>query len=140
LPGWEVDKLRNEMFTDGFGFVVDYLAEILRELRKEDRTNDYENHFELSNSITTRDKTAIIKTYAGLCKIIFPDEKSSLEELKKLFEFAIENRRRVKLQLQKMDETFEDVDFSYKVLGDSAFKEVVTLEEVQYLGKENIFV
>ena len=34
LPGWEVDKLRNEMFTDGYGFVVDYLAEILRELRK----------------------------------------------------------------------------------------------------------
>lgn len=140
LPGWEVDKLRNEMFTDGFGFVVDYLAEILRELRKEDRTNDYENHFELSNSITTRDKTAILKTYAGLCKIIFPDGKASLEELKELFEFAIENRRRVKLQLQKMDETFEDVDFSYKVLGDNAFKEVVTLEEVLYLGKENIFV
>lgn len=140
LPGWEVEKLRNEMFTDGYGFVVDYLAEILRELRKEDWTNDYLKHFELSNSITTRDKTSVVKTYAGLCKIIFPDKSASVGELKELFEFAIESRRRVKLQLQKMDETFEEVDFSYKVIGGEKPKEIVTLEEIQYLGKKNIFV
>lgn len=140
LPGWEVEKLRNEMFTDGYGFVVDYLAEILRELRKEDWTNDYLKHFELSNSITTRDKTSVVKTYAGLCKIIFPDKSASVGELKELFEFAIESRRRVKLQLQKMDETFEEVDFSYKVIGGVKPKEIVTLEEIQYLGKKNIFV
>ena len=140
LPGWEVDKLRNEMFSNGYGFVVDYLAEILRELRKEDWTNDYQTHFELSETITTRDKTGILKTYAGLCKIIFPDKNATVEELKELFEFAIESRRRVKLQLQKMDETFEEVDFSYNVVGESKSKEVVTLEEIQYLGKGNIFV
>ena len=140
LPGWEVEKLRNEMFSDGYGFVVDYLAEILRELRKEDWTNDYQTHFELSNTITTRDKTGIMKTYAGLCKIIYPDKKASVDELKELFEFAIECRRRVKLQLQKMDHTFEEVDFSYRVIGESTNKEVVSLEEIQYLGKENIFV
>ena len=27
LPGWEVPKMRNEHFTDHYGFVVDYLAE-----------------------------------------------------------------------------------------------------------------
>ncbi len=140
LPGWEVEKLRNEMFTDGYGFVVDYLAEILRELRKEDWTNDYQKHFELSNSITTRDKTSIMKTFAGLCKIIFPDKSASVDELKELFEFAIEGRRRVKLQLQKMDETFEEVDFSYKIIGGAKSKEIITLEEIQYLGKENVFV
>ncbi|HTN69319.1 MAG TPA: MIT C-terminal domain-containing protein, partial [Dysgonamonadaceae bacterium] len=53
---------------------------------------------------------------------------------------AIECRRRVKLQLQKMDHTFEEVDFSYRVIGESTNKEVVSLEEIQYLGKENIFV
>ena len=30
IPGWEVDIIRGEMFSDGYGFVVDYLAEILR--------------------------------------------------------------------------------------------------------------
>lgn len=139
IPGWEVDKLRNEMFTDGYGFVVDYLAEILRELRKEDWTNDYVNYFELSNSITTRDKTAIEKTFAGLCKIIFPDKKAEIDELKEIFEFSIECRRRVKLQLQKMDETFEAVDFSYKIIGKSDWKTISTLEEIQYLGVKNIY-
>ncbi|MFA5713533.1 MAG: BREX system Lon protease-like protein BrxL [Bacteroidales bacterium] len=140
LPGWEVEKLRNEMFTDGYGFVVDYLAEILRELRKEDWSNDYQNHFELSNTITTRDKAGVTKSFAGLCKIIFPNKKASVEELSELFEFSIELRRRVKLQLQKMDETFEEVDFSYKTHGNPKEREIVTLEEIQYLGKENLFV
>lgn len=139
LPGWEVDKLRNEMFSDGYGFVVDYLAEILRELRKEDWTNDYQTHFELSNSITTRDKTAIMKTYSGLCKILFPDKNATIEELTELLEFSIEGRRRVKLQLQKMDETFEEVDFTYKLTGSRTSKEIITLEEIQYLGKSNVF-
>ena len=34
LPGWEIPKMRNDLFTDHYGFVVDYLAEALRELRK----------------------------------------------------------------------------------------------------------
>ena len=138
LPGWEVDKLRNEMFTSGYGFVVDYLAEVLRELRKEDWGNEFQNNFELSDTITTRDKDGITKTYAGLCKIIYPDKKANVAELKELFEFAIECRRRVKLQLQRMDETFEEVEFSYNVVGEKKKKEVVTLEEIQYMGKQEV--
>ncbi len=34
LPGWEIPKMRNEFFTDHYGFVVDYLAEALRAMRK----------------------------------------------------------------------------------------------------------
>ncbi|HZH67576.1 MAG TPA: BREX system Lon protease-like protein BrxL, partial [Chitinophagales bacterium] len=41
LPGWEVQKLRNEMFSNDYGFIVDYLAEILKELRKEDHMQSY---------------------------------------------------------------------------------------------------
>ena len=59
IPGWEVSKLRNEFFTDDFGFIVDYIAEILKNLRKEDCSKLYQKYFTLSNSITTRDKTAI---------------------------------------------------------------------------------
>ena len=36
LPGWEIDIIRGEMFSEGYGFVVDYIAEILRDLRKQD--------------------------------------------------------------------------------------------------------
>ena len=34
LPGWEMPVMRNELFTDHYGLVIDYLAEALRELRK----------------------------------------------------------------------------------------------------------
>jgi ATP-dependent Lon protease len=65
LAGWEVQKLRNEMFTEGYGFIVDYLAEIMKELRKEDHMNAYAPFFQFSDSITTRDKTSIGKTFSG---------------------------------------------------------------------------
>lgn len=133
LPGWEVQKLRNDMFTSDYGFIVDYLAEILKELRKEDRTNEYSKYFELSDTITTRDKTAIIKTFAGLAKILYPHGALSEADMKELLDFAIECRKRVKLQLQNMDETFEEVDFSYTIKSSGNKVEVETLEVLEHL-------
>lgn len=132
LPGWEVQKLRNEMFTSNYGFIVDYLAEVLKDLRKEDRTNDYSKYFELSNSITTRDKTSIAKTFAGLAKVIYPHNEISEDNAKELLDFAIENRKRVKQQLQKMDETFEEVDFSYTIISTGKNITVETLEIMEH--------
>lgn len=133
LPGWEVKKLRNEMFTANYGFIVDYLAEVMKGMRKEDFSKAYQQFFELSNTITTRDKTAIEKTFSGLVKVIFPNGDFTKEEAKLLLDFAIESRKRVKDQLRKMDETFNDevVHFSYT---DSEGKEtnVETLEVLEH--------
>ncbi len=140
LAGWEVQKLRNEMFTDNYGFIVDYMAEVMKELRKEDRMNDYTRYFDLSDSITTRDKTSIAKTFSGLIKIIFPHGEFTEEEAKTILEFAIENRRRVKDQLRRMDETFEKVDFSYINKKTSKKVYVQTLEYIEHremLGLED---
>lgn len=135
IPGWEVDKLRNEMFSDGYGFIVDYLAEVLRILRKEDYGNDYSKYFELSSTITTRDKTAISKTFGGLVKLIYPDQNYTQAEAQELLDISIENRKRVKEQLRKMDETFEAVDFNYKDIQTGELFEIYTLEEEEYLNK-----
>jgi len=131
LPGWEVQKLRNEMFTSQYGFIVDYLAEVLKNLRKEDRTHDYTKYFELSSTITTRDKTSIAKTFAGLIKIIYPDNDFTEADAKEILDFAIENRKRVKDQLRKMDETFEEVDFSYVSKSTGENFSISTLEEIE---------
>jgi len=136
LPGWEVQKLRNEMFTSDYGFIVDYLAEILKYLRKEDRMHEFSEYFELSNSITTRDKTSIEKTFAGMAKIIYPHGELNEKETKELLDFAIEQRKRVKLQLQKMDDTFEEVDFSYVSKSSGIRTNVETLEMIEYGSKE----
>lgn len=130
IPGWEVDIIRSELFTSGYGFVVDYLAEILRHMRNADFSNQYEEHFELSDSLSTRDKVSVRKTFSGLMKIIFPHQKSTKEEIQELLVFAMEGRKRIKQNLLKMDKTFTEVTFEYYD-GDKTTL-VKTLEEKIY--------
>jgi len=132
LPGWEVQKLRNELFTSSYGFIVDYISEVLKELRKDDFSQYYSEYFRLSEEITTRDRDGIQKTFSGLMKIIYPHKNCTKDEIKELLDFAIEGRRRVKNQLIRMDETFTEVDFSYYDLEDEKQIHVLTLEAKQY--------
>ena len=136
IPGWEIQKLRNEMFTDNYGFIVDYLAEVLKDLRKEDYMQEYKKYFELSNSITTRDKDSIAKTYSGMVKVIYPNGEMTEKEATELINLAIESRMRVKQQLVKMDETFEEVDFSYIIKSNGVKVEVETLEVEEIYGRK----
>ena len=53
------------MFSDGYGFVVDYLAEILRTFRNHDFSQQYTEYFELLSDISTRDRDGINKTFSG---------------------------------------------------------------------------
>lgn len=131
IPGWEVDIIRGEMFSSGYGFVVDYFAEILRFLRNRDYSDRYAAHFSLSSDLSTRDRDAINKTFAGLMKILFPHDGASKEEIEELLKFAVEGRKRVKDQLMRIDSTYARVQFSYSC-SDGATKTVATLEEQQY--------
>ena len=131
IPGWEVDIIRGEMFSNGYGFVVDYLAEILRSLRNHDYSDRYQQHFTLSSDISTRDRDGINKTFSGLMKILFPHGGASKEEIEEVLKFAIEGRKRVKDQLMRIDSTYGNVCFSYlDSNGESHL--VTTLEEREY--------
>ena len=131
IPGWEVDIIRGEMFSSGYGFVVDYLAEILRNLRSHDYSQKYTEHFTLSKDISTRDRDGINKTFSGLMKILYPSGEATKEDMEEILRFAIEGRKRVKDQVMRIDPTFEPVKFGYS---DDAGKliPVKTLEEEQY--------
>lgn len=130
IPGWEVDIIRGEMFSEGYGFVVDYLAEILRTLRTHDYSQLYTDHLELFSSISTRDRDGIQKTFSGLMKIIFPHGEVTKEETEGMLQFAIEGRKRIKDQLMRIDMTYEPVKFGYTKDQKELF--VKTLEEKQY--------
>jgi len=114
LPGWEIPKMRNDLFTDHYGFVVDYLAEALREMRKHNFTEVIDRHFSLGAHLNARDRKAVRKTVSGLMKIIFPHGEVTQDELAEILEFGLEGRRRVKEQLKKMG-SFEyyHTSFSY---------------------------
>ncbi len=131
LPGWEIDVIRGEMFTKGYGFIVDYLAEILRHLRSEDFSNRVHQYFKVSEKISERDRTAISKTMSGLLKLIFPDGSQTEAEVEELLRLAMESRKRVKDQLARIDSTYPEVDFHY--IGDDGVKRgVTTVEEEEY--------
>ena len=131
IPGWEVDIIRGEMFSGGYGFVVDYLAEILRSLRNHDYSDRYQAHFTLSSDISTRDRDGINKTFSGLMKILFPHGGASKDEVEELLKFAIEGRKRVKDQLMRIDSTYGNVHFSYSDSNSTSYQ-VTTLEEREY--------
>lgn len=131
IPGWEVDIIRGEMFSCGYGFVVDYLAEILRSLRNHDYSDCYKQYFSLSSDLSTRDRDGINKTFSGLMKILFPNGEASKKDIEELLRFSIEGRKRVKDQLMRIDSTYGNVSFSYLELGGQT-KLVTTLEEDEY--------
>ena len=131
IPGWEVDVIRGEMFSSGYGFVVDYVAEILRSLRNHDFSDRYKARFRLSDDISTRDRDGINKTFSGLMKILFPHGEASDAEIEDMLRVAIEGRKRVKDQLLRIDQTYPAVRFAY-FNSQGAERLVTTLEEEEY--------
>ena len=131
LPGWEVETIRRELFTDGYGFVVDYLAEALARLRDNDFSDAYTPNFALSEEISTRDRDGVHKTFSGLMKLIHPDREASIEETEELLRFAIEGRKRVKDQILRIDDTMDPVRFGYTDAA-GTWHGVATQEELDY--------
>jgi ATP-dependent Lon protease len=114
LPGWEVPKMRIEFFTDGYGFIIDYLAEALRELRKRNFSELVDRYFSFGSNLNARDVKAVRKTIAGLVKLLFPHAEITREEMMEVLELALEGRRRVKEQLKKMGSfEYHQTSFSY---------------------------
>ena len=114
LPGWEIPKYRPEFFTDDYGFITDYYAEIMRELRKISYADTHDKYFKLGNQLNQRDVIAVKKTVSGMVKIIYPHGKFTKEKIEKILRFSLEMRRRVKEQLKKIGGMeFYDVNFSY---------------------------
>jgi ATP-dependent Lon protease len=122
LPGWEVPKMSSDLLTEGYGFVVDYLAEALRELRRQNFTDMIDAHFTLGAHLNARDAKAVRKTVSGLVKLLHPNREVSVEELRGYLELALEGRRRVKEQLKKLG-AFEYYQTSFSYLENETMQE-----------------
>ncbi len=131
-PGWEVSPIRNDLFTSGYGFIVDYYAEILKHQRTEDFTSAYKAELEIDSEISTRDQTGVEKTFSGMMKILYPHGVATLEEKEELLGFAMECRRRVREHILRIDDTFKAHDFSYRRKSSGQSTTVLTPEEIQY--------
>jgi ATP-dependent Lon protease len=114
LPGWEIPKMRPNLITENYGFIVDYLAEFFREMRKRMFSDAIDRFFNLGNNLNQRDTNAVRRTVSGMMKLLYPNGEFTKEDVREVLEYALEGRRRVKEQLKKIGGMeFYDVMFSY---------------------------
>ena len=113
-PGWEVPKFRPEHFTNDYGFISDYLSEVMREMRKEQYGDSLDKYFRLGRNLNQRDTIAVRKMVDGYVKLLYPDGNYTKEDIEEILKVSLEMRRRVKEQLKKLGGMeFYDVNFSY---------------------------
>jgi ATP-dependent Lon protease len=133
VPGWDVPKLRAELFTQHFGLVSDYLSECWTQLRDQSRLASVRERLQVGSALSGRDTTAVNKTIDGLLKLLSPDANAEIadEELEWAARLALEVRRRVKEQQKRIGSAeFRSTQFSYRI-GDDGVEHFVATPEIQ---------
>lgn len=106
--------MRSDILTGHVGLITDCLSEFCKSMRKRDYTHHLDEYFRLNSEFNTRDENGVRKTFSGLMKLLFPDERMSADDAQMILEYAIEGRRRVKEQLKIMAGVeFMDVKLGY---------------------------
>ncbi len=116
IPGWEMPKTSSAYLTNDYGFITDYLAEAFHfQLKHSNRFEEVSSRIRLGDTVEGRDEKGIKKTVCAFLKILHPEESPSNKELEEYVAYAIENRRRVKEQMNKRkpDDEFAMIDLSY---------------------------
>lgn len=130
LPGWEVPKMRSNLLTKRYGLITDCLSEFCKGMRKRDYTHHLDDFYRLNGDFNTRDEIGVRKTFSGLMKLLFPNERMSHDDAKMILDYAIEGRRRVKEQLKIMAGIeFMDVNLGYSELDNPAAVTIVGVPE-----------
>ena len=131
LPGWDVTKISNELVTNHFGLVSDFLSECWSQLRNQSRVSALQNRVFFGGALSGRDTNAVNKTVSGLLKLLYPTSNADIpeEELEWAVRIAMEARRRVKEQQKRIGAAeFRNTHFSYRMGIDDVEKFVLTPE------------
>jgi ATP-dependent Lon protease len=133
LPGWDVPKMSQELFTDHFGLVSDFLSECMTRLRNQSRISALQGRVHFGGALSGRDTSGVNKTISGLLKLLYPspDMPVSDEDLEWAVRLALETRRRVKEQQKRIGAAeFRNTHFSY-VMGEDGVEQFVATPELQ---------
>jgi uncharacterized protein (TIGR02653 family) len=120
IPGWDVPKLDPSYFTDHFGFVSDFLAEVWSRLRRASRLDVLQGRLEWGSQLSGRDRKAANNTVDGLLRLLYPDPEMEVpgEFLAWAAAIALESRRRVKeAQAFIGSDEFGQTDLSFSIGG-----------------------
>jgi len=133
LPGWDVPKLKPDIFTDHFGLVSDFLSECFSQLRNQSRLAVLQNRVFFGGALSGRDINGVNKTISGLLKLIHPSQDAEVndEDLEWAVRLALEVRRRVKEQQKRIGAAeFRNTHFGYTI-GSEGVEKFVSTPELQ---------
>lgn len=133
VPGWDVPKLKRELFTEHFGLVSDFLSEAWSRLRDQSRLSAVQGRTFYGGALSGRDSNAVNKTVSGLLKLLYPDPSIPISDtdLEWAVRLAMECRRRVKEQQKRIGAMeFRNTHFSY-TMGEDGIEQFVTTPEIQ---------
>jgi len=141
LPGWDVPKIREDIKTDHFGLVSDFVSECWSRLRGQGRAAVLQGRMTYGGALSGRDQNAVNKTISGLMKLIHPSPELRVpeEDLEWALRLAMESRRRVKEQQKRIvPAEFRNTQFSYTLGKDGVEKFVVTpeLQSEDHIGRD----
>lgn len=125
VPGWEIPKASQESLTQHFGLIIEYLASAFHHSsRRVNRFAYVKSACKLGVGYAQRDQTAVLKSVCALLKLLHPGCEPTPSELDEYLAYAVEGRRRVKEQLNKLkaDDEFAHINLTYF---DSTGKEIV---------------
>jgi len=131
LAGWDVPKVKRELFTDHFGLVSDFLSECLSRLRSQSRLSGLQGRVRFGGALSGRDTNAVNKTMSGLLKLLYPSAEMPIpdDDLEWATRLALESRRRVKEQQKRIGSAeYRNTHFSYMLGNDGVEKFVSTPE------------
>ena len=132
LPGWDVPKISQDLVTNHFGLVSDFLSECWTQLRNQSRVSQLQNRVFFGGALSGRDTNAVNKTVSGLLKLLYPGSETPVpdEDLEWAVRIALEVRRRVKEQQKRIGAAeFRNTHFSY-IQGEDGVEKFVSTPEL----------
>jgi ATP-dependent Lon protease len=133
IPGWDVPKMKTDLFTGHFGLVSDFLAECWDQMRAGSLMHRWQPRVQYGGALSGRDANAVNKTVDGLLKLLYPDQEMEIAdaEIEWALRLGMECRRRIKEQQKRIGSAeFRNTHFSY-ILGEDGVEKFVATPEIQ---------
>ena len=121
IPGWEIPQIRESKLANGFGFMADYISEIMHRMRDRNYATVITQNVGFGD-MSQRNQRSLVRIGSGLLKLMYPHKTAktvTADELKIVLDVAVDLRSRVIDQLAViLPSEFSGVSLSYEIKGE----------------------
>lgn len=118
IPGWKIPQIRESHLAKSYGFMADYISEIMHKMRDRNYAPVIVSNVDFCK-MSQRNQRSLIRIGSGLLKLMFPHrtpETVEPDELKTVLDIAVDLRQRVVEQLAIIaPNEFGGVKLSYEI-------------------------